>query len=124
MAGNIGGGILRRFTLTFDYAHQLLYLEPNADFGEPDVYDRSGLSLTRDGANAFVVEDIVAGSPAARAGLAVGDRITAIDGVKASGLGITELRQRLRAAPGTLVRLALHRRAGSREVAITLADLI
>lgn len=29
-AGNIGGGILNRFTVTFDYAHQRMYLKPNA----------------------------------------------------------------------------------------------
>jgi hypothetical protein len=124
LAGNIGGGILHRFTLTFDYPHQLLYLEPNADFAEADVYDRSGLWLTRDGADAFSVKDVVADSPAARAGLTVGDRIIAIDGIKASGLGMTALRQRLRGVPGTPVRLTVRGLIGSHEVAITLADLI
>jgi hypothetical protein len=30
-AGNIGAGILKRFTVTFDYPHKRLYLKPNAE---------------------------------------------------------------------------------------------
>lgn len=31
-AGNVGGGILRRFTVTFDYPHKRMYLKPNGQF--------------------------------------------------------------------------------------------
>lgn len=31
-AGNIGGAILNKFTVTFDYAHKRMYLKPNAEF--------------------------------------------------------------------------------------------
>jgi predicted aspartyl protease len=123
-AGNIGGGILHRFTLTLDYGHQMLYLEPNADFAAPDVADRSGLWITRAGPDAFEIADVVKDSPASQAGLAIGDKITAIDGTKASALDNAALRERLKAAPGTVVKLTLESQAGPREVAITLADLV
>lgn len=35
VAGNVGSGLLRRFTVTFDYGKQILYLEPNANRDEP-----------------------------------------------------------------------------------------
>lgn len=31
----IGGRILKRFTVTFDYPHQRMFLEPNSHFSEP-----------------------------------------------------------------------------------------
>ncbi len=32
--GNLGAGILRRFTVTYDYSHQTMYLEPNSHFAD------------------------------------------------------------------------------------------
>jgi hypothetical protein len=32
--GNLGAGILRRFTITYDYQHQCIYLEPNSHFAD------------------------------------------------------------------------------------------
>ena len=42
-SGNLGGGVLRRFTVTFDYDAKKMYLVPNASFAEPFAYDRSGM---------------------------------------------------------------------------------
>ncbi len=122
-AGNIGGGVLRRFTLTLDYGHQTLYLEPNADFAAPDVFDRAGLWFSR-AADGFVIDDVIAGSAAAKAGLAIGDHITAIDGNPAGRLTNAALRDRFKAAPGSVVKLAVTGAAGPHEVTLTLADLI
>ena len=36
MSGNLGGGVLRRFTVAFDYGAKRMYLAPNADFAKPD----------------------------------------------------------------------------------------
>jgi|HubBroStandDraft_1064217.scaffolds.fasta_scaffold00252_12 hypothetical protein len=123
-SGNIGAGILRRFTLTLDYARQMLYLVPNARFAEPDVADRSGLWLVRSGPGALAVADVVANSPAAEAGLLVGDLITAIDGLAASSLGGAEVSRRLAGPPGTLVRVTVRTPAGPRQLTIILADLV
>jgi membrane-associated protease RseP (regulator of RpoE activity) len=123
-AGNIGGGVWRRFTLTLDYGHQLLYLQPNDDFAAPDAFDRSGLWFERSGTDAVLVDDVLADSPAAKAGLAVGDRITAIDGTPAASLTNAALRDRFKAAPGTVIKLSVSNGAGPHEVTMILADLI
>jgi hypothetical protein len=36
VAGSIGNGILKQFTVTLDYAHRIAYFEKNAAFGLPD----------------------------------------------------------------------------------------
>ena len=44
-AGLIGGELLRRFDVFYDYGHRRLILQPNSYFNEPYEYDMSGMSL-------------------------------------------------------------------------------
>ena len=66
LAGNLGGGVFKRFTVAFDYANKRLYFAPNASFAKPDAFDRSGLFLLADG-DALVVADVAPESAAAKA---------------------------------------------------------
>lgn len=111
LAGNIGGGVLKRFTVAFDYEARRMYLAPNAAHAKTDEFDRSGLWLIGEG-EALHVADVAGDSAAARAGLREDDRITAIGGEQVSDRGLPDWRQRLRdLPPGT--RLAIdYRRAG------------
>jgi len=119
-AGNIGFGVLRRFNLVLDYPHDQLFLEPNAALETPDVYDRAGLWIER-ADKGFELVEVVAGGPGAQAGLKKGDVIVAVDGLPAADVKLPDLRDRLRAAPGTRLRLKL---ADGRERTLTLKDLI
>jgi hypothetical protein len=47
--GSIGGDILRRFTVAFDYANQKLYLRKNRNFNDPFHFNMSGLDFRQDG---------------------------------------------------------------------------
>jgi hypothetical protein len=49
--GVIGGEILRRFKVVFDYSRQQMILEPNRNFSAPDEYDMSGMLLTAEGSD-------------------------------------------------------------------------
>ncbi len=124
LAGNVGGGVLRRFTVTFDYGKQRMYLEPNGSFARRDNYDRSGMWLNRTG-EAFEVMDVIAGGPAAAAGLAAGDTILAVDGRSTQELRLPDLRVRLKESePGTRVRFTVKAGEKSREVSVILRDLV
>jgi hypothetical protein len=121
---NIGGAIWRRFTVTFDYAHQQLLLAKNAAFDAPFSYDRSGLFLI-DASGALTVISVFRGSPAAAAGMAKGDVIVSVDGTAASNTTLADLRTLLQGPAGTVVHLHLRGPAGrERDVALTLADYI
>jgi membrane-associated protease RseP (regulator of RpoE activity) len=123
--GNIGSGLLKRFVVTFDYAHKTMYLRPveppPADAG---AFDRAGvwINAADDG---FAVTAVAAGAPAAEAGLAAGDLITAIDGKPARPEGLSDARAALRTLPaGARVSLAVRRGGVERTVLLTLRDLI
>ena len=124
VAGNVGAGVLKRFNVTFDYLHQQIIFEPNANFNKPDVFDRSGMWLNMAG-DAFEVMDVVVAGPAAQAGLKVGDKILAIDGRPASQVSLPELRVRFKTdAPGTKVHLTVQSGAEKREADLVLRDLV
>lgn len=94
-AGLLGGDLLRRFRVFFDYGRQELILEPNAKFGAPFVYDASGLHLISEDFQTVTVEDVLPGSPAERAGIRVGDVLEVIDETPTSELTLSDARERL-----------------------------
>ncbi len=123
--GNIGGGVLKRFVVTFDYGRQIMYLKPLPTPPE-DIggFDRAGMWFNVSG-DGFKIVDVTANGPAEAAGLKVGDEIVGIDGQPSNTVKIYELRRRLRSQPpGTVVALKVARSGASREVKVTLRDLI
>ena len=122
LAGSIGGGVCRRFRVTLDYARRLIAFEPGPVLPR-DVFDRSGMAVVI-APGGFEVSDVLPGGPAERAGVQLHDLISAIDGEPAVLLDAPSLHQRLQAAPGTSVRLALQRAGQSVAASVVLRDLI
>jgi hypothetical protein len=124
VAGNIGGEILRRFVVAFDYARRVVHLARAEEAARPFDADRSGLWINRDDRGA-VVGAVMAGSPADEAGLRVGDVLAAVDGEPASGLGLDALRRRLaESAAGTRVVFGVLRGGAVVQAAVVLRDLV
>jgi hypothetical protein len=124
VAGNVGAGVLKRFNITFDYQHQQLIFEPNANYDKPDVFDRSGMWLNQSG-ETFEVMDVITGGPAATAGLKTGDKILAIDGHPVSRLSLAAVRVQFKSQPpGTKVRLSVQSGEQKRDVDLVLKDLV
>jgi hypothetical protein len=122
---NVGSGLLKRFVVTFDYAHQRMYLkriEPQpADAG---TFDKSGMWINL-GDRGFVVADVAPGGAAQAAGIAVGDVIVAIDGEGPGTLALPAARQRLRTAPdGTTVKVEVLRGAARETRTLTLRSRV
>lgn len=123
--GNIGSALLKRFVVSFDYSHQRMYLRP---IDPPPVdagrFDRSGMWINAfdDG---YHITDVSPGGPAAAAGVAVGDVITAIDGAAVTPEGLSEARIALRSMPsGTRLPMTVRRGGETRTVTVTLRDQI
>lgn len=78
IGGLIGNEILRRFNLVINYPQREIHLLPNSHFNDPFEYGYTGLSIYYvDGR--IIVEDIIAGSPAEKAGFLLDDEIIAVD---------------------------------------------
>jgi len=124
ISANLGSGVLRRFTVAFDYDKRKMYLAPNADFSKADAFDRSGLWLLRDGAM-LRVADVAADSAAAQAGLQIDDRIVAIGGEPVGKRSLAQWRQQLRElAVGTRIAVKYRRGNDEQTVDLVLADRI
>ncbi len=124
MAGNIGAGVWKRFTLTLDYGAQTLTLTPNASFADRETYDRSGTFLLQQNGK-IIVADARPGTPAAEAGLHPGDILTTIAGKPASDYALADVRTLFRGPVGTAIPLVLTGRDGAqRSVTLTLRDYV
>lgn len=117
--GNIGGGVLNRFKVVFDYERRRMILEAGPGLDEPFESDMSGLSLvaTSPKLERIRVDLVHEGSPASEAGVRAGDVIEAVDGAAATAADMPELRHRLR-REGQTVELVLRR--GGETVTVTI----
>jgi len=101
IAGSIGGGMLRRYTVVFDFPHQQIIFTPASRFRLYDQEDKSGLTLVAKGADLkrFEVAQVQPGSPAAEAGIQKGDVIAGIDNEPGADMTLASVRDLFRQIP-------------------------
>ncbi|MGO4702884.1 aspartyl protease family protein [Dyella sp. 2RAB6] len=108
-AGNIGQDILSRFNVHFDYRRGEMVLLPRS----PAITRQYAMAGFRAGKSAeqpdrYKVTWVLAGSPAAEAGLKAGDFIVAVNDKAAKSIGLGELRDAVMNLPeGTPLKLTL-----------------
>lgn len=80
IAGILGNGVLKRFHVIFDWPHQRMLLAPGPDVNMRSPANCSGLSLrvAPPDYHRLLVNGVIAGSPAAQAGILAGDLIEAV----------------------------------------------
>jgi hypothetical protein len=120
--GNIGGQVLSRGRVTFDYPHQRILFEPVAGFERPFEAEMLGAALTR-AEGGLVVRWVNPQTPAADAGLQAGDLVTTLDGEAAERLDPAMLRRRLQEV-GRVLKLEVRHGPDSRRVTLTLRRLL
>jgi membrane-associated protease RseP (regulator of RpoE activity) len=124
LAGNFGEPILDQFNISFDYAHYVVWLDP-LPRRAPRAFNRTGIGLTKNAPGQFTIALIIEGSPAAHAGLVIGDAITAVDGRSVSTMAVFDAKSVFLQPPGTQVSLTVRKSTGEvRNIAIRLEDLI
>lgn len=124
LAGNVGGGVLSQFNITWDYTHHQIFFEKNRRHGKPDVYDRAGFWINV-GDGAFDVIDVIAGAPADAAGLKVGDRIIGVNSKRAvSEISLPDFRMLKKGPVGTNLILDVQRGGQRLQLNVLLRDLV
>jgi len=124
-AANVGGGILKRFIVTFDYEHRIMYLKPaTGPLTDIGTFDRSGMWVNGVKGSGYKIMDVTKGGAAETAGLKVGEIITSVDGKPAKG-PIYAVRKAWRNEPaGTVVELGVGTGKDARKVKLVLKDQI
>lgn len=123
--GQIGGEALRRFRLILDYSRQRIILEPNKHLVEPVETDMSGFELVAEGEGlkTLTINEVLANSPAAEAGLQEEDELIAIDGRPVTEFSLEQIRQMLK-QEGKEYVLKLKRGSQALQVKLKMRRLI
>lgn len=121
ISGNIGNAVLSRFSVTFDYQRQRMSFVKNNSFDKPFNYVDLQLKFQLPKG---VVTYAPLESPAGQAGIRVGDKITAIDGVPLGELGPKELYQKSRKPPGETLLITIERKNIQKDIQILLENAL
>src|SRR6185503_18139160 len=115
----LGYPFLSRHRVVLDYANEVVWLAPvTENEGEWSGAHDIGLYVQAFWDNAYVVS-VAAGSPAAAAGIAFGDMVTAVDGTSIRGMEDAAIAARLRGDAGTEVAIGVRRGMIERVVRVT-----
>lgn len=109
--GTLGSQLLNRFNLFIDIPHKQFYFKPNANFKKRSTYNIAGIEVTQ--IIPFVpqveVWHIWENSPAAIAGVKIGDQIIEVNGQKAFQLNIDEIKGIFESPSRTPLNLVIQR---------------
>lgn len=138
--GSLGGELLRRFEVIFDYKNGDFYYKPNKNLNDKFEFDMSGIVLIQDGTEwvtessvkklkgqvAFSVNEVVSNSlvskpiikvdwirdnsPAQNAGLIKGDVLRKINGRSVSRMELSEVMKLLKTEEGKRIRMIVERK--------------
>jgi len=109
--GSIGGEILRRFTVTFDYFNKRLILRANSDFNDKFYYNMSGLEIINPvpGIPVFTVSNVMEKSPAWEAGFRQNDQIISINSNSHKDVSLNDINLMLRQRQNKKINLTVLR---------------
>lgn len=109
--GAIGGEVLSRFKVTFNFPQEKLYLHKNASFRKKFYYNLSGITLKAKGSRLqhFEITDIREKSPAENAGMVVGDLVTTINGISTAALNLNQINSFFNSKPGKRIVIEFER---------------
>jgi C-terminal processing protease CtpA/Prc len=109
--GTIGGDLFSKLHIVIDYPHQMLYIEKASRKRHQFEYDMSGLKLKAHGSalDSILIDDVRPDSPAALAGVKVGDFLLKVNGLSTYSSTISELTAYLRRKDQQKIRMTVAR---------------
>ncbi len=120
-SGNVGVGVLRRFTFTVDYTGRRVDFMPNHLIDSYVPYESTGLKSMRQFDGTFRVIAVIPHSAGEKAGVQVGDVLITINGDQLRSMSVAQIADAMTADSVTyLIRSGKH----SRRVTLPLFDLL
>lgn len=109
--GSIGGEVLSRFQVVFDFPREKIYLRAKSGYRKKSFYNMSGLTVKADGQRLrdFEITDVRQNSAGYLAGIKAGDKIIAINGNPTSEMDLSELNNYFNTKPGKKVTMHILR---------------
>ncbi len=124
--GTLGGEILSRFIVIFNFPHEKIYLKKNSEFKKQFYFNLSGLNVKAKGSslNVFEITNVRVHSTADRAGVLRGDLIASINGIVVKELHLNQINGLLNSKPGKKIRLEVRREGTLKTIEFRLEDQI
>ncbi len=109
--GSIGGELLKKYSVIFDYYRNKIYLKPNATFKHPFEYNMSGLEFSAEGEqlDQFVISHIRKNSAASGVGFELGDLVVSLNNIPAKKLTLSKIYTSLNLKDGKKINLTVYR---------------
>jgi hypothetical protein len=120
--GNLGIGVLKRFSVIFDYSGGYMYLKQSAAFKEPFEHDMSGLEYYAAGDNLdrIIINRVEPGSAGDEIGLEKDDEIVAINFKPVSKMSLEEIDELFRSKNDRSLLLDVYHEKKLDKVVLTL----
>lgn len=124
--GAVGGEVLSRFTVIFNFPKEEMYVKKNSAFKKKFHYNLSGLIVRAKGSrlNVFEITEVRERSVAEQAGLLSGDLLVSINGVNTKALDLNTINGFFNSKPGKKINLVVDRNGRQMKVSFNLEDQI
>jgi predicted aspartyl protease len=125
--GTIGGELLSRFKVIFDYFNKKIYFRKNpAVYKKKFGYNMSGITVIAEGEdlNIYKISDIKKDSPAERADLRINDTIASINGISDEKLKLGDLYRIFNYKDGKKVKMYIRRNGEFLRKTFKLEDML
>jgi hypothetical protein len=124
--GAIGGEVMSRFTIVFNFPKERVYLKKNSNFKNNFYYNLSGITVKAIGSalNIFEVTEVRDKSASQRGGILPGDQILSVNGVAASSLDLNSVNGFFNSKPGRRIRVEISRKGEKIRKEFLLQDQI
>jgi Periplasmic protease len=109
--GAMGGEMLSRFNVIFDFPESKIFLKRNSSFSKKSYYNLSGLTIRAKGSRLrnFEISDVRVNSTAYHADLKIGDAILSVNGYSVEELELNNVNNLFNSKPGKKVVVEIER---------------
>jgi C-terminal processing protease CtpA/Prc len=124
--GSVGGEILSRFQVIFDFPREKIYLKPNGSLRRKFYYNMSGITVKAIGETLhnFEIVEVRKNSSANLSDIRVGDKIIAVNNNLTENMNLSEVNNYFDTKPGKKITLLILRGAVQMQKVFSLINEI